>query len=140
MACDSRKSSVALKRPDLTVWLGRRVTVTVDRPLGSRHPDHPVIVYPVNYGYLPGATGGDGHAIDAYVLGIAAAVPAACGVVAAVVQRADDVEDKLVVAPAGRRVSAEEIACLLHFQEQFFVSTILCWHDDHDDERSPCAR
>lgn len=31
------------------------VTVTVDRPLGSRHPHHPDIVYPVNYGYVAGS-------------------------------------------------------------------------------------
>ena len=30
------------------------VTVTVDRPLGSCHPKHPDLYYPVNYGYIPG--------------------------------------------------------------------------------------
>lgn len=30
---------------------GKMVTVTVDRPLGSVHPEYPNVVYPVDYGY-----------------------------------------------------------------------------------------
>ena len=30
------------------------ITVTVDRPIGSSHPDYPSLVYPVNYGYIEG--------------------------------------------------------------------------------------
>ena len=39
--------------------IGPIVTVTVDRPLGSFHPEHPDIHYPINYGYIKGtmATG-----------------------------------------------------------------------------------
>lgn len=32
-------------------YLGKVINVTVDRPLGSHHPKHSDIVYPVNYGY-----------------------------------------------------------------------------------------
>ncbi len=32
-------------------YLGKVIDVAVDRPLGSRHPKHSDIVYPVNYGY-----------------------------------------------------------------------------------------
>ena len=28
------------------------VTVTVDRPLGSFHPKHKGLYYPINYGYI----------------------------------------------------------------------------------------
>lgn len=34
-------------------FLGLTVMVTIDRPLGSRHPRHGH-AYPVNYGYPPG--------------------------------------------------------------------------------------
>ncbi len=34
--------------------LGKTVTVTVDRPLGSFHPEHEDISYPINYGYIKG--------------------------------------------------------------------------------------
>ena len=31
--------------------IGRTVTVTVDRPLGSYHPEHKDMYYPINYSY-----------------------------------------------------------------------------------------
>jgi inorganic pyrophosphatase len=38
----------------------------IERPRGSRHPRHPAIVYPLDYGYLKGTSGGDGAAIDVW--------------------------------------------------------------------------
>ena len=43
--------------------------MVIDRPLGSAHPQHPDLVYPVNYGYIPNTEAGDLDPIDAYVLG-----------------------------------------------------------------------
>ena len=34
--------------------IGDIVCVTVDRPLGSRHPKYKEMYYPVNYGYIEG--------------------------------------------------------------------------------------
>ena len=34
--------------------IGRVVKVIVDRPLGSYHPTHKDIYYPINYGYIEG--------------------------------------------------------------------------------------
>lgn len=45
-------------------YLAKAVKVIVDRPLGSRHPIHPDIYYPVNYGYVPGTLAGDDEEID----------------------------------------------------------------------------
>ena len=42
-------------------YIGKTVTVTVDRPIGTHHPKHPEIVYPINYGYVEGLLGGDGE-------------------------------------------------------------------------------
>jgi hypothetical protein len=39
--------------------------------------------------------------------------------------RRDDVEDKLIAAPAGVKFSQEEIGNILHFQEQFFDTEII---------------
>ena len=86
-------------RPDLRGYLGQQLTVIVDRPLGSKHPDWN-IWYPVNYGCVPGTVSGDGDPIDAYLLGVFEPVKEASGIVIAVVLRADDDEAKLVVAPA----------------------------------------
>ncbi|MBU0490793.1 MAG: inorganic diphosphatase [Chloroflexi bacterium] len=111
-------------RPDLKVYLGQQVTVVVDRPLGSRHPDH-AIWYPVNYGYVPGTLAPDGEPIDAYLLGVFEPVREATGVVIAIVLRADDIEDKLVVAPAGKHYSASQIEALIEFQERFWDSRVV---------------
>lgn len=111
-------------RPDLGPYLGQRVRVIVDRPLGSCHPAHPDIRYPLNYGYLPGTVAGDGEPIDAYRLGPDRPVAEATGIAIAVVRRADDAEDKLVVATDGRLRTAAEIGALVAFQERFFASRI----------------
>ena len=34
--------------------IGNIVTVKVDRPMGSYHPKHKDIYYPINYGYIEG--------------------------------------------------------------------------------------
>ena len=104
--------------------IGKRVSVKVDRPLGSRHPRYPDLRYPVNYGYVPGIPGGDGEEQDAYVLGVDALVERFEGRIIAVIHRLDDAEDKWVVAPAGRGFTKEEIAEATMFQERFFRSWI----------------
>lgn len=107
-------------KPDLTLYLGRRVQVVVDRPLGSPHPRHPDLIYPINYGELPGTVSGDGHPIDAYLLGWTEAVAAAEGVVTAVLERENDAEDKLVVARDATDWADDEILRRVAFQERFF--------------------
>ncbi len=49
--------------------IGTMVTVTVDRPLGSRHPKYKNMYYPVNYGYIEGVMAPDGEEQDAYIVG-----------------------------------------------------------------------
>ncbi len=105
--------------------LGMLVTVTVDRPLGSRHPVFRDLIYPVNYGYVKGITAGDGEEQDAYILGVGVPVRSFEGTVIAVVHRRDDAEDKWVVAPPGTVFRREEIAEKIAFQERFFDSEIL---------------
>ena len=53
------------RKQKLQQWLGQLVHVVVDRPVGYRHG---TILYPINYGYLPGIMGGDGEEQDAYIL------------------------------------------------------------------------
>ncbi|KAH6883503.1 inorganic pyrophosphatase-related protein [Thelonectria olida] len=40
--------------------------LVVDRPKDSRHPRVPQAIYPVDYGYLEGTTGGDGEGVDVF--------------------------------------------------------------------------
>ena len=103
---------------------GQRVEVRVDRPLGSAHPSYPDLIYPVNYGYVPGVMAPDGEEQDAYILGVQEPLARFTGRVIAVIRRLDDVEDKWVVAQEGCRFTREEIAAAVHFQERYFRSEI----------------
>lgn len=104
-------------------YIGKRVSVDIDRPMGSKHPEHGH-VYPVNYGYIPDTVAEDGEEQDAYILGVFEPVERFEGVCIAVIHRADDVEDKLVVAPEGRQFTDDQIAALTEFQERHFTTTI----------------
>ncbi len=105
--------------------IGKHVKVTVDRPLGSFHPEHKDLYYPINYGYVAGMIAPDGEEQDAYILGIDRPLASFEGVVIAVVHRADDVEEKWVVAPQGMTFTREEIEAAVRFQEQFFDAEII---------------
>ena len=105
-------------------YLGKTVTVTVDRPLGSSHPDYPDMVYPVNYGYIEGLTAPDGEEQDAYILGVDKPVEKFTGVVIGVISRIDDAEDKWVVVPeelCGTEICWEcNFMQTVEFQEKYF--------------------
>ena len=105
--------------------LGRHVTVTMDRPIGTTHPKHPNIVYPINYGYVDGLLGGDGEEQDVYVLGESRPLDTFDGIVIAVVHRFDDNECKWVACKKGGKYTADEIMAAINFQEQFYHSQII---------------
>ena len=106
-------------------YLGQRVTVQIDRPIGFHHVTKGVhLDYTVNYGFLPGVTGGDGEEQDVYVLGVAEPLETFAGRIIGVVRRKDDNEDKFVAAPEGVILTAEEIAEEIHFVEKYFDSTV----------------
>lgn len=104
--------------------IGQRVTMTVDRPMGSAHPEHPGLIYLVNYGYVPGVMAPDGEEQDAYLLGLDAPVTEFTGRVIAIVHRLNDAEDKWVVAPDGRCFTRDEIRRQVSFVEQYFQTEI----------------
>lgn len=105
-------------------FLGQTLRVTIERPLGSRHPEHGFI-YPVNYGYLPGVMAADGEELDVYVLGVFEPLETFVGVCLAVIHRLNDDDDKLVVVPVGKDYTDEQIRALTEFHERFFASVIL---------------
>lgn len=105
--------------------IGKIVTVTIDRPLGSIHPKHPDIIYPINYGYVEGIMAADGEEQDVYILGVNEPVNEFTGKIIAVIHRFDDAEDKWVAAPDGITFTKEEIAEQVHFQEQYFHCEII---------------
>ncbi len=109
----------------LRAWLGQQVAVVIDRPMGSSHPEHPNTIYPVNYGYIPGTQAGNTKPVAVYVLGVSVPVSSFLGEVFAIVVRHDDIEDKLVVVPAGTQLTAKDVCEAVMFQEQYFDSAIV---------------
>lgn len=107
-------------RLDYSDILGKEVKGVIDRPLGSRHPRHPDMIYPINYGYVSGVLGGDGVEQDVYILGEDKPIETFCGRVIAVYHRFNDNEDKWIVTKDGKNFSDEEIFKLIEFQEKFF--------------------
>lgn len=104
--------------------IGNIVKVTVDRPLGSYHPKHRDIYYPINYGYVEGIIAPDGEEQDAYILGIDAPVKEFIGKIIAIIHRCDNIEEKWVVAPENASFTKDEIIEQVNFQEQYFKSEI----------------
>ena len=109
---------------DARTFIGKTVRVSVDRPLGSGHPDAGFI-YPVNYGFLPGVPAPDGENLDAYILGVAKPITTFTGTCIAVIRRSGDDDDKLVIAPPGRDFSDKQILELTEFQERFFRPSVI---------------
>lgn len=105
--------------------IGKIVKVIIDRPLGSYHPQHKELYYPINYGFVEGVIAPDGEEQDAYVLGIDVPIKEFIGKIIAIIHRDDDVEEKWVVAPENTAFTVEEIIEKVKFQEQYFKSKII---------------
>lgn len=105
-------------------YLGKEVSLTIDRPLGTRHPKHG-FMYMINYGYIPGTISGDGEELDAYLFGEFEPVKESKGKVIAIIHRTNDDDDKLIVSKTGKDYSIDAIKALTEFQEQYFESTII---------------
>lgn len=113
-----------LRKAMVYSFLGKTVEIEIDRPIGTVHPKHDDIIYPINYGYIPGVLGGDGEELDVYVLGESEPVNKCLVRIIGIVHRRNDVEDKLVGAVNDMTYSAEEIASAVRFQEQFYDSYV----------------
>lgn len=110
-----------LRKASVKMLLGKTVDVIIDRPIGTLHKG---MTYPLNYGYIPGAFGGDGEEIDVYLLGVKEPVMKYKGRIIAVIYRKNDVEDKLICAPEGTDFTVEEIMEAVRFQEKWFDTDI----------------
>ena len=105
-------------------YIGKIVSVKIDRPLHSKHPKHG-FVYELNYGFIPDTKSPDGEELDAYVMGVNQPLETFTGKCIAVIQRTNDNDDKLVVVPPELAPTNDEIRSATRFQEQFFKSEII---------------
>ena len=106
-------------------YLGKTVEIQIDRPIGHVHVTKGITLnYTINYGFLPGVTGGDGEEQDVYLLGVDRAVDTCTARIIAAIRRNDDNEDKLVAAPEGMEFHQVQIAEAVHFVEKYFDSRV----------------
>lgn len=105
-------------------YLGKQVTVVMDRKMGCNHP-RCGFIYPVNYGYIPNTISEDGAELDAYVLGVFEPLESFEGKCIAVIHRTNDDDDKLIVVPEGKEYSNDAIEALVEFQERFFEHELI---------------
>lgn len=105
---------------EIKIWIGKKVKVEMDRPLGTKHPDPRFeTIYPINYGFIPGTLSeADNEEIDAYVLGPMEPLQEFDGIVIAGIKRGEDGEIKLIVT-SGEDYSIKEIEELTDFQEKY---------------------
>ena len=109
---------------DTKEYLNKTVTIKIDRPMGSRHPKHGFF-YPVNYGFVPNTTSGDGEELDAYLLGVFEPVETYTDKCIAIIHRTNDNDDKLIIVPEDKSYTSDQIRALTEFQERFFESEII---------------
>ena len=102
-----------------TEYLGRTVTVTVDRPYGSLHPHYPDTEYPCNYGYVEDVLAADGEFQDAYIVGVYEPLERFTGVVCAIIYRRNDSESKWVVSKTAS-YDRQEVIDAVGEVEQYF--------------------
>ena len=109
-------------------YLGKIVEIGIDRPIGYVHrKGEKTLVYPINYGYIPDVLGGDGEELDVFLVGVDVPVSSYTGRIIGIAYRADDVEDKLIMAPDGVLFDAEEMAEAVRFQEKYYHTTIVAF-------------
>ena len=113
-----------MKKINAKDYIGKDITIKIDRKLGTRHPKHRFI-YMLNYGYVPNTITGDGEELDAYLLGEYEPVDYSSGKVIAIIHRTNDDDDKLIVSKSGEEYSNDAIRALTEFQERFFESVII---------------
>ncbi len=114
-----------LRKAQVFSYLNKEIHIGIDRPIGYVHrKGEKTLVYPINYGYIPGVLGGEGEELDVYLLGVDTPVTEADCHVIGIVHRRDDVEDKLIAAPIGKTYSKEEMAEAIRFQEKYYDTYI----------------
>jgi len=120
-----------LRKAMVWSYLGKHVRVEIDRPIGYvHHKEKYDLVYPINYGYIPGVIGGDDEELDVYVLGLDQPVDVCEGRIVGIVHRENDVEDKLILSADDRSYSAKQMQEAVHFQEQYYRSHVEAWQGE----------
>ena len=106
-------------------FLGKKVKLQFDQPVGSSYAPHNIASYPINYGYVPGVLAPDGDDLDAYLLNVNEPLDEAEGICIAIVHRLNDDDDKLIVVTEGTQLTDEEMIKQVLFQEHLYKGVIV---------------
>ncbi len=106
-------------------YIGKQITVKIDRPIGSSHPQYPDHIYLVNYGFVPNTISGDGEELDCYILGECKPLKEYTGKCMAVIHRLEEDDDKLIIVPKNKTFTSKEIRLLTDFQEKYYKSVVI---------------
>ena len=104
-------------------WLLAAHELVLDRPRGTAHPRFPDLIFPLDYGYLAGTSGGDGGGIDVW-RGSAEHLDLAA-IVCTVDMLKHDAEYKLVVG-----ATEDDLRTIETFHNGRYVSAILVRRPD----------
>ena len=104
-------------------YINEIVEVVIDRPIGYNHKD---MIYKINYGYIPNTIAEDNEEIDIYILDEQKPIKRCIAKVIAVIQRFDDIENKLVgVCDFNKNYTDKQIEELTSFTEKYFKTKII---------------
>ena len=94
----------------------------IDRPIGFNHNG---IIYTQNYGYIKDLKALENEFQDAYVIGENNPLDSFEGKVIAIINRTNDIEDKIVVCNKNANFTKDEIKDFVYFQEKHFKVKII---------------
>ncbi len=114
-----------LRKALVKSYLGKTVHIEIDRPVGYVHKKKDyTLIYPINYGYIPGVLGGDGEELDVYLMGVKEPIDECDVKIIGIVHRENDVEDKLISSPIGITFTKNEIESAISFQEKYYKTFV----------------
>ena len=102
--------------------LGKEIDVIIDRPIGYNHDG---VVYTQNYGYTKELKALDNEYQDVYVIGVEKPLKTFRGKVIAIINRLNDIEDKLVVCDKNKFFTLQQIKEMVNYQEKYFNDKII---------------
>lgn len=109
-------------------YIGKTVTVIIDRPYGSFHPHHPDVIYPLNYGYVNELVSADGEFQDAYVYGLQEPAETFTGIVSGIIYHKDG-PSRFIVTRPGEMIDHDEVIEAVAFEEQYY-DTRFIWNNE----------
>lgn len=101
-------------------YLGKKVTVTIDHPMGSLHPTIADETYPCNYGYVY-----DGDIQEAWVVGVEEPLDTFTGIVIGIIYHLETDTSRWIVGKPEMLIQPQKIIDLIGFDEQHYQTRII---------------